>query len=73
MKEQDDKMPKNNFNEESNKTSRKQKINVSIYNSNKIEEKMKRNKKENFVDFLCLDNWEEKENFTKRFLSENIL
>ena len=73
MKEQDDKISKNNFNQESNKTSRKQKINVSIYNSNKIEEKMKRNKKENFVDFLCLDNWEEKENFTKRFLSDNIL
>ena len=73
MKEQDDKISKNNFNQESNKTSRKQKINVSIYNSNKIEEKMKRNQKENFVDFLCLDNWEEKENFTKRFLSENIL
>ena len=24
-----------------------------------------------FIDILCLDNWEEKENFTKRFLSEN--
>ena len=24
-----------------------------------------------FIDFLCLDNWEEKENFEKRFLSEN--
>ena len=26
-----------------------------------------------FIDFLCLDNWDEKENFKKRYLSENII
>ena len=36
------------------------------YNTNKI-----RNKNNGFIDFLCLDNWEEKENFKKRYLSEN--
>lgn len=41
----------------------------------KIEKNIKNKirNKEGFIDILCLDNWEEKENFKTRFLSENII
>ena len=76
MKEQDDINLINYFNGENNKTSRKNQTNSSsLFNSNKNEEKKigyKKNKNI-YIDFLCLDNWEEKQNFTKRFLSENTI
>ena len=71
MKEHDDINLKNLFNYENYKTSRNNEANFSIYNKNKNEERKITNKNNVFIDFLCLDNWEEKENFTKRFLSEN--
>ena len=54
-----------------NKISRNCQTGISIIN--KIDENIMNNKKNRIIDFLCLDNWEEKENFTKRFLSENKL
>ena len=61
--------------EKGNKTSRKTQTGISIISKkeeNKIEEKIIYDKNNGFIDFLCLDNWEEKENFTKKFLSGNI-
>ena len=47
-------------------------INISKIAQTKIEKntKNKVRNKEGFIDFLCLDNWEEKENFKKKYLSE---
>ena len=71
-KEKEDIFLKNEFKEE-NKISKKNQTNIPVFNWNKNEEKKKRNKKDVFIDVLCLDNWEEKENFTKRYLSEEII
>ena len=65
---------KNYYDVEENKTSRKNQTGSSLFNSCKKEENKISNisnRRNKYIDFLCLDNWEEKQNFTKRFLSEN--
>ena len=61
---------KMNFVKDNNHINRKNQTNLSKLNLGKITKKGIGNRN-GFIDFLCLDNWEEKENFEKRFLSEN--
>jgi hypothetical protein len=60
----------NNFNHENDKIPE---INHKDFSEfSKTQRNFQKNKNKGiFIDILCLDNWEEKENFTKRFLSEN--
>ena len=61
---------KMNFVKDNNHINRKNQTNLSKLNLGKITKKGIGNRN-GFIDFLCLDNWEERENFEKRFLSEN--
>ena len=71
MKEQNDIDIKIYYDGEENKTSRRNQTGSSLFNSCKKEENKICYRRNKYIDFLCLDNWEEKQNFTKRFLSEN--
>ena len=61
---------KNKLEQDINKINKKTQTFVPILKLEKSDKKKIRNK-DGFIDFLCLDNWEEKENFKKRYLSEN--
>ena len=59
-----------NFEQKINQINIKNQTDLSKLNLHKIRKKSIGNPN-HFIDFLCLDNWEEKENFKNRFLSEN--
>ena len=61
---------KNKLLHDINKINKTIQTKIPVLKTEKNDKKKVRNNN-GFIDFLCLDNWEEKETFKKRFLSEN--